>query len=177
MRMFVAATLAAGLTAGLPAQKTTEIHPGRGGSPHVKSEWAIDGAVISIQYGRPYLKGRDVKMLEPFGDVWRIGADEATTLVTSRKLNFDTLAVPPGTYTLYAVPGEKKWELAINKQTGQSGTEYHQDRDLGRVAMTVSKLPAPVEQLTISIDDTNAGATLHIDWGTVRASAPFTVGP
>ena len=53
MRMFVAATLAAGLTAGLPAQKTTEIHPGRGGSPHVKSEWTIDGAVISIQYGRP----------------------------------------------------------------------------------------------------------------------------
>ncbi len=177
MRMFVTAALAAGLAVGLNAQKTTEVHGGRGGSPHVTSEWTVDGAVISIEYGRPYLKGRDVQTLEPAGQVWRLGADEATTLVTSRKLNFDTLAVPAGTYTLYAVPGEKKWELAINKQTGQFGTEYHQEQDLGRVAMTVSSLSSPVEQLTISIEDTKAGGTLHIDWGTVRASAPFTVGP
>jgi hypothetical protein len=178
MRMFVTAALAAGLTVGLTAQKTTQVHGGRGGSPHVKSEWTVDGAIISIQYGRPYLKGRDIKTLEPAGEVWRIGADEATTLVTNRKMNFDTLAVPPGTYTLYAVPGDKKWELAINKQTGQWGTVNNADQDLARIDMQTSTLPTPVEQFQITVEPTSAQAgVLALQWDTTRAYVPFTVKP
>lgn len=158
------------------AQKTTQVHAGRGGSPHVKTEWTIDGAQISITYGRPYLKGRDIKTMEPAGQIWRIGADEATTLTTDKPLKFGTLNVPAGSYSLFAVPGEIQWQLAINKQSGQWGTDYDQKQDLGRVPMTVSKLSKPVEQVTFVIDDTPAGATLHIDWGTVRASTDFTVG-
>src|SRR5262249_28281285 len=101
----VALTTLAALTSTLDAQKTTQIHPGKGGSTHVRSEWTIDGAHISIEYGRPYLKGRPERDVMPPGQEWRLGADEATTLVTDKPLRFGTLTVPAGTYTLYTVPG------------------------------------------------------------------------
>ena len=85
------------------AQQTTQVHEGRGGSPHVRTEWTVSGAKISIEYGRPHLKGRTVgKEVAPFGKEWRTGADEATTLVTDKPLTFGgSLQVPAGTYTLY----------------------------------------------------------------------------
>ena len=171
-----AAALAVGLAAApAAAQKTTEIHPGKGGSPHVRTEWVVDGANLSIEYGRPYLNGRADQKVMPPGKVWRTGADEATTLRTDRTLVFGTLTLQPGAYTLWTIPGDKQWELVVNKQTGQAGTDYQQQEDLGRVPMTLQKPDKPVEQLTIAIDDTPAGATLRIEWGSSRASVPFTV--
>jgi hypothetical protein len=165
------------LTTGVAAQKTTTVHPGKGGSPHVRSEWTVDGAAISIEYGRPYLKGRTVGgNVAPVGQIWRAGADEATTLITDKPLKFGTLAVPAGTYTLWAVPGEKEWQLVISKATGQWGTQYREGEDLGRVPMTVGTAKAPAEQLTFAIDDTKLGATLRLEWGTTSASVPFSVG-
>jgi Protein of unknown function (DUF2911) len=84
--------------------------------------------------------------------------------------------VPAGTYTIYTLQGEKQWQLIVSKATGQWGIPYPAGKDLGRVPMTVGKPGAPAEQLTISIQDTPGGATLHVDWGTTRASVPFTVG-
>jgi hypothetical protein len=159
----------------IAAQKTTNVHPGKGGSPHVRTEWVIDGANLSIEYGRPYLKGRQDSEVMPAGSVWRTGADEATTLKTDKALRFGTLTVPAGTYTLWTIPGAAGWQLVISKQTGQWGTAYQEKEDLGRVPMTVAKAPKPVEQLTISIDDTAQGATLRIEWGTTRATAAFVV--
>jgi hypothetical protein len=174
--VFTAAAVAA-LSVGLAAQKTTDVHPGKGGSPHVRTEWTVDGAAISIEYGRPYLKGRTIgKTVAPLGQVWRAGADEATTLKIDKALKFGTLAVPAGTYTLWVVPGDNDWQLVISKATGQWGTQYRDGEDLGRVPMTVGKAKAPAEQLTYAIDDTPKGATLRIEWGTTSASVPFTVG-
>lgn len=157
------------------AQKTTELHPGKGGSPHVRTEWTIDGASISIDYGRPSLKGRPEAQLMPPGKPWRTGADEATTLKTDKALHFGNVMVPPGTYTLYTVPNAGEWELAISKRTGQWGTPVPVNDDLGRVKMAVGKTAAPVEQLTIAIDDTTAGGTLRIEWGTTSVTVPFMV--
>jgi Protein of unknown function (DUF2911) len=157
-------------------QKTTPVHPGKGGSPHVRTEWTIDGANISIEYGRPSLKGRPEPQVMPPGQEWRTGADEATTLKTDKPLKFGTLAVPAGTYTLYTVPGEKEWQLVVSKRTGQWGIPYPAGDDLGRVPMKAGKAKAPAEQLTISVDDTSAGGVLRIEWGTTSASVPFTVG-
>jgi hypothetical protein len=164
------------MTAGAAAQKTTQIHPGKGGSPHVRTEWSVDGATVSIEYGRPFIKNRSISSVAPNGKVWRAGADEATTLKTDKPLKFGALSVPAGTYTLYAVPGETEWQLVINKQTGQWGTEYSQAQDLGRVPMKVGKAPKAAEQLTWAIDDTPSGAALRLDWNTTSVSAPFTVG-
>ena len=169
------AALLAITSAALSAQKTAAIHPGRGGSPHVRTEWTIDGANISIEYGRPYLKGRPHDVVMPPGVEWRTGADEATTLRIDRSLTFGTLVVPAGTYTINTVPGAV-WQLVIIKGVGPWGIPYVAGQDLGRVPMTLGKTAAPVEQLTISIDDTPAGGTLRIEWGTISARANFVVG-
>lgn len=163
--------------AGLAAQQTKEMHPGKGGSPHVRSEWKIDGATIAVEYGRPSLKGREEGTLMPAGQPWRTGADEATLLITDKPLKFGSVAVPAGTVTLNTQPGGK-WELIFGKlaKPGQWGIPYNQSLEIARTPMTVTKLPKAVEQLTISIDDTPAGGTLRIEWGTVSARAPFTVG-
>jgi hypothetical protein len=168
-------TLALG-TIGTAAQTTTPVHPGKQGSPHVRSEWKVDGASISIEYGRPFLKGRPESQLMPPGKEWRTGADEATVLKTDRPLKFGTLSVPAGSYQIHTVPGPSSWQLIISKSTQAWGIPYPAGQDLGRTPMTVTKTSAPVEQLTISIDDTAAGATLRIEWGGTSARAAFTVG-
>jgi len=160
------------------AQKTTTLKTGGGGSPHVRTDWTIDGGNLSIEYGRPSLKGRTPgKDVDPYdGKEWRTGADEATTFKTDKMVMFSSVHLAPGTYTLYTIPMGNTWHLIISKKTGQWGIPYPKGEDAGRAPMTMGKAPAAAEQLTFSIDDTAGGATLHIDWGTTRASIPFTVG-
>jgi hypothetical protein len=177
-RLMSMAMVTAGLCSAiaLQAQKTTQVHPGTGGSPHVKTEWTIDGAAISITYGRPYLKGRPDAQLMPPGEPWRIGADEPTLLTTNKPLKLGTLTLAAGTYTLNAIPGATQWQLLAGKNQGQWGIPYQPELEIGRTPMKVGKTASPVEQVTISIDDTAAGATLRIEWGTSSATVPFTVG-
>ena len=132
----------------------------------------LKGKKITIEYGRPYLKGRKVgQELAPFGKVWRTGADEATTLTTELDLNIGGAKVPAGKYTLYSLPSEGTWKLIINKQTGQWGTQYQEAQDLARVDMTKSKLPQLVEQFTISFDKKGDNAAeLNLDWENTRVS-------
>jgi hypothetical protein len=173
----VLAIAALGMT--VSAQKTTQLGVGGGGSPHVRTEWMIDGANIAIEYGRPALKGRTPgKDVDPYeGKEWRTGADEQTTLVTDKAIKFGALSVPAGRYGLHTVPVNGTWQLIVHKRPKGWGIPYPgKEGELGRVAMTMSKPPKPDERLTISIDDTPDGGTLHIDWGAARASLPFTVG-
>src|SRR5215203_5292938 len=137
----VAATTAA-------AQKVVSNKVGGGGSPHETVEYTVGGAKITLSYGRPLLKGRSLDTLTPAGTIWRTGADEATTLTTDKGLMFGALMIPAGTYTLFTVPGPTSWKLVVSKQTGQWGTEYSEDKDLGRADLKVEKLPTPAEQVT-----------------------------
>ena len=174
----MAAVLVMTAAASLSAQKTTPVHPGKGGSPHVRTEWTIDGASLSIEYGQPSLKGRTDAALMPNGQPWRVGADEATVLKTDKPLKFGTLTLEPGTYTLNAEPGEKQWQLIVGKlsKPGQWGVPYNASLEIGRAPMSVTAAKSPVEQLKISIDDTPKGGTLKVEWGTKVASITFTVG-
>ena len=153
--------------------KTTEIHPGDGGSPHVMTEWMVGEANISITYGRPYLKGRVIgESVEPMtGKAWRVGADEATTLKTDKDLMIGGTHVPAGEYTLFALASEDKWQLIVNSETGQWGTKYDEGQDFARIDMELSESTTPVEQVTFSIGD----GMLKIEWGTTSASVPLTV--
>ena len=143
-------------------------------SPPGTAEVTLKGKKITIEYSRPYLKGRHVgKELAPYAEVWRTGANEATSLVTETDLNIGGTKVPAGKYTIYSLPSEGTWKLIINKQTGQWGTEYHQDQDLARIDMQKSALPQPVEQFTISFDKKSEDtANLNLDWENSRLSAP-----
>ena len=172
-----AVACAAVLSATVLAQKMTTTGTGSGGSPHVTAEWTIDGATLAIEYGRPFLKGRPEATLMPPGQPWRTGADVATILRTNKPLRFGTVTLEPGAYTINTQPGAA-WQLIFGKlsKEGQWGVPYQANLELHRVPMTVGKTKAPVEQVTISIDDQKTGATLRIEWGTVSVTAPFTVG-
>ena len=148
-------------------------------SPHETVKATIDGAIITVEYGRPSMKGRKVMgELVPFGKVWRTGADEATTLTTDKELQIGGTIVPAGKYTLYTLPGETDWQLIVNKQTGQWGTEYDEKQDLGRVPLKKTATSAPVEQLTLSVDKNPAGGgMLRIAWENTALTAPITVRP
>jgi hypothetical protein len=175
--MTIAAACALGTQ--LYAQKMTDMGAGNGGSPHVKAEWTIDGAAIAIEYGRPSLKGRPESQLMPPGKEWRTGADVATKITSSKPLTFGTTKLAAGTtYTINTVPGEKGWQLVLGKldKPDQWGIPYQPALEIGRTPMTLGKTAKPVEQVTISIDDTAAGGTLRIEWGGASATAPFKVG-
>ena len=176
---FIAPLLAVSLaTTAASAQKTTDLGTGRGGSAHVKTEWTLGSAHVAITYGRPKLKGRDEVTLMPAGQPWRTGADAATVITTDKPLTFGKVVLQPGSYTINTQPGATSWALIFGKlgQEGQWGVPYLPALEIARTPMTVQTLPKPVEQLTISIDRQGAGQRLRVEWGTVSATAPFTVG-
>lgn len=161
------------------AQKTTEQKTGGGGSPHVRTDWTIDGANLSIEYGRPFLKGRPEPEMMPAGREWRTGADVATIITTDKPLKFGAVSLAPGSYTINTVPGQKEWQLVLGRleKPGQWGIPYKKELEIGRTPMKVGKAPKSVENVTISIDDAPAnGAVLRVEWGTTSATAPFTIG-
>jgi hypothetical protein len=146
-----------------------------GGRPSPAASATCDlggGKTIKTDYSSPRMKGRKIYGdLVPFGQVWRTGANDATTFVTSADIVVGGKAVPAGSYTIFTVPGADKWTLIVNKKTGEWGIPYKYESDeLARVDMSVSKLPAPVENFTIAYDKAAGGCTLRIDWETTRAS-------
>ena len=151
----------------------TPVHDGDAGSPHVHVAWQVEGANISITYGRPFLKDRVVgDSVEPLeGRVWRLGADEATTLTTDRDLMLGAAHVPAGEYTLWTLSRGDTTELIVNRQTGQWGTDYDATRDLGRAPMTIAALETPAEQLTLHVEH----GALRFEWGSLVASVPIMV--
>jgi hypothetical protein len=134
------------------------------------------GKSIKTDYSSPRAKGRKIYGgLVPFGEVWRTGANAATTFVTSADVTVGGKSVPAGNYTIFTVPAADKWTLIVNKKTGEWGIPYKYESDeLARVDMKVSKLPAPVENFTISYGKSGGGCTLQIDWETTRASVDIS---
>lgn len=174
MRRLFGMTFAAVLAAALVAVPAEGQPPG---SPHETVSNTIDGAKISIEYGRPYMRGRKIMGgLVPYGRVWRTGADAATTLTTATPLVIGGAEVPAGKVTLYTLPGEDQWKLIINKQTGQSGTEYNESSDLARVDMEKTMLDQPVDQFTIAIEPgRTGGGVIRLSWENTQLTVPFTV--
>jgi hypothetical protein len=142
-------------------------------SPHETVAASIGGKKITIEYGRPSVKGRKIfGELVPLGQVWRTGADEATILTTEGDLMLGSLHVPAGSYSLFTLPEAGKWTLIINKTAKQWGAfNYDAKQDLGRAEMKLDKASSPVEQLTISIAPKGGNqGTLKIAWDTAEAT-------
>jgi Protein of unknown function (DUF2911) len=140
-----------------------------------------DGKTIKIDYSSPRAKGRKIfgeaseKALVPYGQIWRTGANDATTFVTDTNLNVGGKAVPAGSYTIFTVPKADAWSLVISKKTGEWGTDYPGEKeDLVRAPMTVSKTSAPVENFTIAFDQAGSKCTLRTEWENTRASVEIT---
>lgn len=179
VRSFIAASVAVAVMAGGAfAQKTVQTKVGDGGSPHVTTTWTMDGATISISYGRPSLKGRPEASMMPVGKPWRTGADEATVIKSDKPLTFGEVKLPAGSHTIFTEPGAGEWHLILGKleKEGQWGTPYNPALEIGRAAMKLGKSAAPVEQVTYSIDHVGGAHVLRIEWGTKSATIPFKIG-
>jgi hypothetical protein len=138
-------------------------------SPHE----TVSSDNVSVTYGRPYKKGRDVfGGLEKFGSVWRVGADQATTITFKNDSKFAGKTVKAGTYTMFARIGEKEWTIILNSELGQWGSfkyEENKAKDVLQVTVPVVKLDHVVEQLTISL----SADKMVIEWDTTQATVPF----
>ncbi len=132
-----------------------------------------DGKTITVDYSSPRMKGRKIfGGLVPYGEVWRTGANEATTFVTTANLTVGGKSVPAGDYTIFTVPKPDKWTLIVNKKTGEWGIPYKYESDeLARVDMKVSQTPSPIENFTISFDQKGEACTLNIIWEQNKSSA------
>ncbi len=151
-------------------------------SPASTTTVAVGGKTLTINYGAPSVRGRKI-----FGDggrvsqdgtypVWRFGANSATKFHTDANLDIEGLKVPAGDYTLYAQVDSQPWQLIISKQTGQWGTVYKKDMDLGRVKMTMSKPASLVETMKITLSAAGAsGGKLMVEWENSAASVNFKV--
>lgn len=141
-------------------------------SPPQEAKYSAGAKNITINYSAPSKRGRQIMGgLVPYGQVWRTGANAATTLTTDTNIMLGSLMVPAGKYTLYTIPGEKEWTLIVNKQTGQWGTNYDEKQDLGRVKMKVAPVKSPVEQFLIGIDN----KALTLTWENTQASVPVMI--
>jgi hypothetical protein len=129
---------------------------------------------VSVTYGRPYKKGRDIfGGLEAYDKVWRLGADEATTITFKKDGQFGGTAVKAGTYTLFAIPRESEWEFILNSQPGQWGAygyEENKSKDVAHIKVPVTKLNEPVEQLTIRFQSTTS---MVIEWDKTQVTVPL----
>jgi hypothetical protein len=146
-------------------------------SPHETHSSLVDGATITITYGRPSMRGRKIfGSLITYGRIWMPGADEATIIHTTNDLLFGDVVLPAGSYSFYTLTGETSWKFIINKQTGQFHTVYNEDQDFARLDPMIDQLPQPVEQLTIAaVPAAAGGGRLQLDWETTRLWGPFTV--
>lgn len=183
----MARTLAIGLSAAaLLAMPCVSLQAQDGGgqaqsaaampSPPATASVEVAGGTIDVRYNTPHMRGRKIMGgLVPYGEVWRTGANPATTLITSVPLKFSTLLVPAGRHTIYTLPSAGTWQLIINNQTGQWGTVYTQSMDLGRTPMMKKTLSAPQEVMSISFENTKPNSTeMHVRWETTDVWVPVT---
>jgi hypothetical protein len=145
-------------------------------SPRDTVRATVHGAQFMVDYGRPTRRGRDIfGNIVRWDQIWRVGANQATHFRTERDVVIGGLTVPAGLYTLWVLPAENgRWQLIVNRETGQWGTMYDPSRDLGRIPLTVTRLTEPVEQLTIRLEQRAVGGEFVIEWDTYRAGVPFS---
>lgn len=146
-------------------------------SPAAKAMCDLGGGKnITIDYSSPRAKGRKIfGGLVPYDQVWRAGADEATTFVPTADVMVGGTHVPAGKYTIFAIPSKDKWTLIINKKTGEWGIPYKYESDeLARVDMKVSATSAPVENFTIAFDKAASGCTLRMEWENTKATVDIS---
>lgn len=152
-------------------------------SPHETVSSVVGGNRVTITYGRPYTTKSGTTEarkiwggLVPYGEPWRMGADEATTLITQQPVEMDGKTIPAGAYTLYMLPKQEgASQLAISTKLGGWGIPVDESHDLARVDLKKSSLDEPVHQFTIAIGRENSGGVLKFMWEDTEFSVPFTV--
>lgn len=198
-RLFIlaGAALALGLmlpTAELSAQNTVSAQPscapmanrmaiaGRA-SPYDSTFADIGSGQVKVCYGRPAVLGRTLVggTAHPFGQPWRMGANEPTILHTNVALLFGDVVLQPGSYSLYAIPNATQWEIVVNRSIDRWGIPISaavREQDVGSVRVSTGSPPTHVENLTIRFDPPAQGRIpLVVEWENYRVSVPLAPAP
>lgn len=142
-----------------------------------KTEVEVGGKTVTIDYGRPYLKGRSVQDLLgqlPAGGFWRLGSDSSTTFTTSGDLTFGETKVPKGVYSLWAQKeADNSWKLVFNTQHGQWGTQHNPKLDAVFVPLKETKASSPAEEVTIALAKAGEDGKFTVQWGDMELSTSF----
>lgn len=159
-----------------PNENSSTIEEGNRKSPIAISTVKNDGAYIKVVYGQPYLRGRTIfGDLEPWGEVWRTGANEATEITFTKSVLMGDQAITRGTYALFTIPEPDSFTVILNHDLGQWGAfNYDPDRDYKRMKFPVTDLSNPVEAFTIEFSNPqHSMTTMSLKWDVVQVDIPI----
>ena len=146
-------------------------------SPMAVARTTLGDTYVKIVYGTPLKRGRVVfGALEPFGQVWRLGANEATEITSTGPLRIADVDIAPGTYSVFAIPEPNRWQLIINRGLGQWGAyDYDETLDVARIPLSTTRTEKIYEALTIWFDEPLQRQTvLHIAWDDTEVTIPVS---
>lgn len=151
-------------------------------SPPDTSTFSHNGLELSVDYSRPFKKGRLIfgeesdGALQPYGEYWRMGANAATELTVNKDFTFGGKAVPAGTYRMFAFPGASSWDVVLNSESGVNVAFFEPDYDLdvAKVQITPETMPTELEQLTIDFTPADAGVDMNVKWDKLKVTVPIT---
>ncbi len=172
----VAMLLAVSLPEFVSAQKYSSLDKSPADIAYFRPGGRNSEPVAKVIYSRPQKKGR--KMIgakEPFGKVWRVGANESTEIKFYRDVTFGDKSVKAGTYTLYAIPNEDKWTVILNSKIDTWGAySYDQSKDVARVEVSVEKPSKEIEAFSIAFDGSGAGnGKMYMAWENYQVAVPI----
>lgn len=148
-------------------------------SPEAVAEFSQDSLSVRVKYCRPARRGRLIfgrsqdEALVPYGRVWRTGANEATAITFSENVRIADTSIKAGTYSLWTIPGPAYWQIVINEETGQWGTQYNDGMDLARVEVPIRIQPKTVEKFQIYFENKPQGADMILGWAHTEAVVPI----
>ncbi len=147
-------------------------------SAHDSASVALDGGTVKVCYGRPHVNGREIMgKLVPYGEPWRMGADEATALYVPFRARIAGVKVEPGWYSIYVIPTAKEWQVVVNSNAQRWGVDIDakvRAKDVGTGTAPAEHLASPAEILTISLaKDSPSKATMDVAWADTHVRVPI----
>ena len=149
-------------------------------SPKDTVKFELNDLKLKVFYNRPYKKDRVIfGALVPYNQVWRTGANEATTFETNQPLNIESMTLPAGKYTLWTVPRDSTWTVIFNSKqyswgvTSEMKPMWDPNYDVINIDVPVKKLEKPVEQFTIAFDNSTDSLSLTMAWDDVKIAVPL----
>jgi hypothetical protein len=147
-------------------------------SPPGQASLTAGDLTVAVTYSRPSVRGRlifgtkEQKALQPYGEYWRLGANESTEVTFNKDVDFNGTPLKAGSYRLYAIPGEQEFEIIVNSELGKWGAlEPDHAEDLFTTKVPVERIPS-VEQYTITLKEANPGINIVFEWSDVRFVVP-----
>lgn len=135
-----------------------------------------ESPVARVIYSRPQKAGRVIfGGLVKYGEVWRLGANEATEIEFFKHVKIDGKRVPKGRYTLFAIVNEGNWTFILNKDIDTWGSfKYDSKKDLLRATVPSQKTDTPLESLAMGFEKTATGCSLQVAWDNLKVALPIS---